>query len=143
LGDEDEVIGRIEFRESCKGLDWSELDALFVSANLEHRRGPKQRRAFENSGCVCLAYDDGRLVGVCRAITDGEYHAFIYDVAVHPDWQGRGLGKALMRRLLSRLPVWRVMLVADEAVQGFYRGLGFALYGDVMALRDRSKLEEA
>ena len=134
------MIAGIEFRESCDGLDWAELETLFAAAGLDHRKGAKLRRAFENSGRVCLAYDDGRLVGVCRAITDGEYHAFIYDVAVHPDWQGRGLGKALMQRLLSRLPVWRVMLVADEEVQEFYRTLGFAPYGDVMALMDRGAL---
>ena len=131
----------VEFRESCKGLDWAELEALFVATELGNRTGAKLRRAFENSRNVVLAYADDRLVGVCRAISDGEYHAFIYDVAVHPDWQGRGLGKTLMRRLLARLPVWRIMLVAEDDVQGFYQGLGFALYGDVMALRDRKRLE--
>ncbi len=141
MGDEDEVIGGIEFRDSCAGLDWAELEALFVLTDLGNRTGGKLRRAFEKSGHVVLAYGSGRLIGVCRAITDGEYHAMIYDVAVHPDWQGMGLGKTLMRRLLARLPVWRIMLVAEEEVQGFYRTLGFEAYGDVMALRDRKRLE--
>jgi len=135
------VIARVEFRDSCGGLDWAELESLFVATELGNRSGAKLRRAFEKSQQVCLAYDEDRLVGVCRAITDGEYHAFIYDVAVRPDWQGKGLGKTLMRRLLAKLPVWRIMLVAEEGVQGFYESLGFALYGDVMALRDRSRLE--
>ncbi len=143
MGDEDEVIDCLEFRESCAVLAWSELEALYAAAGLGNRTGAKLRRAFEKSGHVCLAYDEGRLVAGCRAISDGEYHAFIYDVAVHPDWQGRGLGKALMRRLLARLPVWRVMLVADIDVQGFYRTLGFEPYGDVMALMDRRRLDDA
>ena len=136
------MIESVGFRESCDGLDWAELEALFAAADLDHRKGAKLRRAFENSGRVCFAYDgDNRLIGVCRAITDGEYHAIVYDVAVHPDWQGNGLGKVLMQRLLFRLPVWRVMLIADEEVQGFYRTLGFAPYGDAMALLDRERLE--
>ncbi len=45
-----------------------------------------------------------------RAITDGEYHAVVYDVAVHPEYQGRGIGKELMSRMLSSLRVWRLML---------------------------------
>jgi aralkylamine N-acetyltransferase len=141
LGDEDEVSRGVEFRDSCAGLDWAELEALFAVTDLGNRTGDKLRRAFENSRHVVLAYEDGRLIGVCRAISDGEYHAFIYDVAVHPDRQGQGLGKALMRRLLARLPVWRIMLVAEEGVQGFYRTQGFETYGDVMALRDRKWLE--
>jgi hypothetical protein len=30
-----------------------------------------------------------------------------------------------MRELLSRLPVWRVLLITDAAVQPFYQRLGF------------------
>ncbi len=135
------MINALEFRDSCAGLDWAELEALFVATDLGNRTGAKLRRAFENSRHVVFAYAGDRVIGVCRAISDGEYHAMIYDVAVHPDWQGMGLGKTLMRRLLARLPVWRIMLVAEEGVQGFYRTLGFEAYGDVMALRDRKRLE--
>ena len=131
----------IEFRDSCVGLDWVELEALFVTVDLGNRKGAKLRRAFEKSAHVCLAYERERLIGVCRAITDGEYHAFIYDVAVHPSEQGKGLGRALMQRLLGKLPVWRIMLVAEDDARGFYRTLGFKPYGDVMALRDRRWLE--
>ena len=42
--------------------------------------------------------------------------------------------------LLARLPVWRVLLVADRAVQPFYRRLGFESYDDVMALLDQTRL---
>ena len=97
-------------------------------------------RAFKNSGIVCFAFAEDRLIGACRAITDSEYHAFVYDVAVHPDYQGRGVGKSLMTRLLSGVSVWRVMLVAEGEVQGFYRQFGFAPYNDVMATCDAQRL---
>jgi ribosomal protein S18 acetylase RimI-like enzyme len=57
----------------------------------------------------------------------------IYDVAVLPDYQRRGIGRSLLGHLLDRLPVWRVMLVADDDVQGFYRKVGFEAYPDVVA----------
>ena len=72
--------------------------------------------------------------------TDGEYHALIYDVAVRPEFQRGGVGRRMLERLLGCLNVWRVMLVADRDMQGFYRQHGFEPYPDVMVRYDRSRL---
>lgn len=133
-------MDNIEYRQSCDGITAQALQDLFRAADLGGRLGDKILRAFRNSGVVCFAFAEGRLIGACRAITDSEYHAFVYDVAVHPDYQQRGVGKSLMTRLLSRIEVWRVMLVADERVQGFYRQLGFAPHNDVMAKFEPQRL---
>jgi ribosomal protein S18 acetylase RimI-like enzyme len=103
-------------------------------------RGDKIWRAFEQSSLVCFAYQGLRLVGASRALTDGEYHALIYDVVFHPDCQRQGIGSAMMHALLARLPAWRVMLVADQEVQPFYGQFGFAPYGDVLAGLDWERL---
>jgi ribosomal protein S18 acetylase RimI-like enzyme len=82
---------------------------------------------------------DGR-IAAGRALSDFEYHATIYDVAVDPDYQHGGIGSRLVRELLSRLPVWRVLLIADADVQPFYQRLGFTPYDDVMAVIDKNRL---
>jgi ribosomal protein S18 acetylase RimI-like enzyme len=123
----------VTFRFSCQDVSTRDLEELFAAAELGGRVGEKIRRAFLNSSVVCFAYDSVRLIGASRAITDGEYHGLIHDVAVLPEYQGRGIGRRMMQELLDRLPVWRVMLVADEGVQGFYRKLGFDKYPDLMA----------
>jgi aralkylamine N-acetyltransferase len=133
----------ITYRFSCEDVTTRELEELFAAAGLGGRVGEKIRRAFLNSPIVCLAYDGRRLIGASRAITDGEYHGLIYDVAVDPEYQARGIGRRMMEELLERLPVWRVMLVAGEQVQGFYRAFGFERYPDVMARLDRSRLYDA
>lgn len=130
----------VTYQFKIDDVDWSELEALFTAGGLGGRKGDKIRRAFEHSSLVCFAIQDGRLVGASRALTDGEYHALIYDVVVHPDCQRHGIGSAMMHALLARLPVWRVMLVADEEVQPFYGQFGFAPYGDVMARLDWERL---
>ena len=109
--------------------------------DLRGRAGEKIRRSFENSSVVCFVFADGRLIAMCRAITDWEYHAVIYDVAVHPERQDQGIGSAMMRELLAKLPVWRIMVVSDEAAgKRFYRRLGFASYENVMARLDWDRL---
>jgi ribosomal protein S18 acetylase RimI-like enzyme len=133
-------MGSIQFRFDTVGVDWPALERLFKDAGLDGREGDKIRRAFENSTTVCFVWDDSRLIGCARALGDFEYHATIYDVAIHPEYQRRGIGSQLMREMLSRLPVWRVLLVADGDAARFYGRLGFKPYGDVLALLDRTKL---
>jgi len=133
----------VAYQFSCENISTRELEELFRATNLGGRVGEKIRRAFVNSWVVCFAWDGASLIGASRALTDGEYHAVIYDVAVHPDYQAQGIGRRLMEQLLERLSVWRVMLVADAEVQGFYRRLGFESYPDVMAWLDRRRLYDA
>jgi aralkylamine N-acetyltransferase len=130
----------VQFQFDSQGVDWQHLLQLFKVANLGGREGNKVRRAFEKSNVVCFAKDNLQLVAAGRALTDSEYHATIYDLVVDPNYQRLGIGTRLMTELLARLPVWRVMLVADRKVQPFYRRLGFESYDNVMARCDRSKL---
>ena len=46
----------------------------------------------------------------------------------------------MMNELLSSLPVWRILLVADDNVRPFYARLGFELFGNVLARIDAAKL---
>lgn len=132
----------VRFQLDIAGVDSRELTSLFKAAKLGGREGDKVQRAFQNSTAVCFAFDGQRLVGAARALSDREYHATIYDVAVHPDYQRRGIGTRLVNELISMLPVWRVLLVADGGVTGFYRRLGFEPFGNVMGRFDHRRLLE-
>ena len=104
------------------------------------REEDKIRRAFEKSDFVCFAMDGSKLVGAARALTDFEYHATIYDVVVHPDYQRHSVGTRMMNELLSSPPVWRIMLVADTSVRQFYKRFGLSPFENVLARFDRRKL---
>lgn len=130
----------VTLQRDSKGIAWPALVDLFKLTNLEGREGDKIRRAFENSDIVCFAMDGAKLVGTARALTDFEYHATIYDVAVHPDYQRHSIGTRMMNEQLSSLPVWRIMLVADAHARQFYQRLGFEPFGDILARLDRTKL---
>src|SRR6185437_7988394 len=132
----------VRFQLDIAGVDSKELISLFRLAKLGGREGEKVQRAFQNSTAVCFAFDGPRLVGAARALSDREYHATIYDVAVHPAYQRRGIGTRLVNELISMLPVWRVLLVADGEVTAFYRRLGFEPFGNVMGRLDNAKLFE-
>ena len=71
-----------------------------------------------------------RLVGFARCTGDGLIEATVWDVAVHPVYQGAGLGKQLMAYILEKLRemgIERVTLFADPGVVTFYEGQGWNL----------------
>jgi GNAT superfamily N-acetyltransferase len=81
------------------------------------------------SDAVVSAVDgDGALVGFARALSDGAYRSTIFDLIVAPEWRERGLGRALVERILATPALERCRrtdLVCKEEVAPFYESLGF------------------
>ncbi len=78
------------------------------------------------SQIALVAEVDGQIVGFLRAITDRIFNGYISMVAVAPERQGRGVGKALVNAALGTNPNITWVLRADRSgVQGFYTSLGF------------------
>jgi GNAT superfamily N-acetyltransferase len=51
-----------------------------------------------HAGVIVTARAGGRLVGVARAVTDFSYCTYLSDLAVDEDFQGKGIGRELIRR---------------------------------------------
>lgn len=71
---------------------------------------------------------DGALIATMRTVSDTAKGAWIGDVAVRPDWRGRGLGRAVLRMFLDHPALRRVrrMELRTRDAMGFYAGFGFA-----------------
>lgn len=101
-------------------------------------------RGLAHTAFVVGAKQDGRFVGMGRVLFDFGYTAYIGDIIVAPECQGKGLGREIVTRLMDRVklaaePGERIMfvLVAAKGKEGFYRKLGFqerpnAAYGPGM-----------
>ncbi len=79
--------------------------------------------------CVCVR-KDGELVGFGRVIGDGCFAFYIQDMIVHPDHQRRGIGKAVMERIMSYIEGAgsgdsQVGLMAATGSPAFYERFGF------------------
>ena len=86
------------------------------------------RRGFENSLVILGVYTENDLVGILRAVGDGETIIFIQDILVHPEYQRQGIGTALLKEALSRYShVRQIQLATDntEKTKAFYRSCGF------------------
>jgi ribosomal protein S18 acetylase RimI-like enzyme len=80
-----------------------------------------------NSEPVITVWDRGQLIGHGRATSDGIYRATIWDVVIHPDYQGRGLGRKLVQTILSHPKVCRAerVYLMTTHQQVFYERIGF------------------
>jgi ribosomal protein S18 acetylase RimI-like enzyme len=116
-------------------IDWDELSALYRVAPLGDKDPDLLKRVFSNSLFKCFVFDKGRLVGAGRALADGADCAYLCDVAVHPDVQGRGLGKAIITKLKDLSAGHKkIILYANPGTEGFYRKLGFRSMRTAMAI---------
>jgi len=116
-------------------VDWVELAELYRIAPLGEKPPDALRTAFGNSRYSCFGFDGDRLVAAGRALADGLDCAYIADVAVHPDYQGRGLGQAVIRRLVERAAGHKkIILYANPGTEPFYGRLGFLPMNTAMAI---------
>lgn len=79
------------------------------------------------SNCVVLAFNEevNRVVGLVTAITDSVLCAYIPLLEVLPEYQKRGIGTDLMRRMLDKLDhLYMIDLLCNEDLQPFYKRLG-------------------
>src|SRR5262249_39804755 len=116
-------------------VDWRELSELYRIAPLGDKPPEALATVFGNSMFTRLVYAGDRLVGAGRALADGIDVAYIGDLAVHPEHQGHGLGKALVRQLVAAASGHKkIILYANPGTEGFYQSLGFLKMNTAMAI---------
>ncbi len=126
---------QLVWSHSIEGLDWHELSALYDAAPLGNKNPSGLKTAFTNSMFKCFVYEDGRLVGVGRALADGVDCSYICDVALLPSHQGLGLGKQIVAKLLELSRGHKkIILYSVPGKESFYKKLGFKRMSTAMAI---------
>jgi ribosomal protein S18 acetylase RimI-like enzyme len=130
----------IEYVTDPTGVAPEQLRCFFVG----WPKPPSPERHLEilrGSSHVVLARDGERVVGFITAISDGVISAYIPLLEVLPEYQGRGIGAELVRRLLAELrDMYMVDLCCDEDVVAFYERLGLQRWDAGMGVRNRDGL---
>jgi len=119
----------IQFCDQKSHIDLKQLQKLFQLGAFwaQDRKIEDLAIAIANSDPTIAVWDKNKLIGFARATSDGIYRATIWDVVIHPDYRGAGLGRKLVETVLShpRLSrVERVYLMTSHQ-QSFYERIGF------------------
>jgi ribosomal protein S18 acetylase RimI-like enzyme len=108
--------------------------ADYINLRLEAGMSGKSQEAAEiglkNSLFSVTVYDESTLVAMGRLIGDGGAFFQIVDIAVKPAYQGKGLGKLVLRELMKYLDQHTyegsyVSLIADAPANKLYEQFGF------------------
>lgn len=87
------------------------------------------KAAFENSLHILAALnEEGKLIGVLRAVGDGASILFIQDILVYPEYQHQGIGTKLLQQTLEKYKnVYQIQLATDDSTKtvSFYESNGF------------------
>lgn len=103
---------------------------LYKKSTLGERRPVDRPDVFagmlNNANLIITAWDDDRLVGISRALTDYSYVTYLADLAVDLDYQHQGIGKRLIEETQKRVePECMIVLLAAPKANDYYPKLGF------------------
>lgn len=115
----------LHWQDNCLNIDFNAVRELLKSVDMGYYDADKHQQAFLHSAAVTFVFDGQRLIGCGRAISDGVYSAAMYDIVVSADYQGHGLGKMLVQRLMDKLTDCNIILFASPGKEVFYQKLGF------------------
>lgn len=107
-----------EYLDLRRAVGWKVPDAALA------------REALANGVTAACAEADGGLIGMGRLVGDRALYWYLQDLVVRPEWQGGGVGRALVAALeaqaLRLCPAGlSIGLVTDDDVKGFYNRLGY------------------
>ena len=115
----------VDVKQDCAGVDWKTVSETLKCVGMAYYEPDMHRKAFEASHTTVFVYHADRLIGFGRAISDGVYQAAIYDCAVLPEFQGKGIGTTIMKNILREVSHCNVILYASPGKEGFYQKHGF------------------
>jgi GNAT superfamily N-acetyltransferase len=132
----------IEYRLETD-LAADEFIGVLVRSTLAERRPVRDRERMEtmlrHADIVVTARVAGQLVGVARAVTDYSYCVYLSDLAVDSEYQGRGIGKELIRRTHeSAGRQTTLVLLAAPKARGYYPHIGLTPHDSCWIVRGES-----
>ena len=116
----------INYRSDARP-DAMTIAALYRSAPLFRPVDDVERigRMYAGSNVVLTAWEGDRLVGIMRGWTDNSYDGYVCDLAVLPDYQKHGVGRALLEKARSMNPEVQWVLRASKVAAEYYSHIGW------------------
>lgn len=90
----------IEFKDNISAEEFCKLRE---SVGFQKLTTEQAERVLLNTSFIVNAICNGKSVGVIRVLTDMLTDAYITDVIVSPDFQGKGLGRKLLNKVVADL----------------------------------------
>ncbi|WP_335563381.1 GNAT family N-acetyltransferase [Neobacillus vireti] len=120
-------MNNMEFKVDKK-ITPEELSSVFRTSGIRrpYEDLPRLERMIENAGLLVTAWDQGKLIGVARAVTDFSYCCYLSDLAVDQEYQHKGIGRQLVRLVQEQIgEEVTLLLLASPIAMDYYPHIGF------------------
>jgi len=124
----------LKIQIDCSNINWDIVSQTLKIVGMASFTAEIHKKAFENSHTVVFIFDEDKLIGFGRALSDGAYQAAIYDIAILPEYQGKGIGRIIVNSIRKLLPKCNLILYAAPGKEKFYEKLEFKKMKTGMAL---------
>lgn len=123
----------LEFKLLENQLEAEDSIRLKVSAGFRDRNIELVEKALKNNLYDVIAVVDDEVIGMGRLVGDGVMYWYLQEIVVLPQYQGKGIGTAIVKKLLDYIEdhtdvgdFTSVGLTAAEGKEGFYERFGFS-----------------
>ncbi|MCK9445293.1 GNAT family N-acetyltransferase [bacterium] len=127
------------YRDSTtKNIDINQIRSIRKSIGWQPRSEKKWKEILFKSSFVYSVYDEKKLIGMGRLVEDGIMCMF-YDIVVHKKYQGKGIGKLIVSKLIEQTKGKKycsVSLFTEKDKIKFYEKLGFKIDNFGMELKN-------
>jgi len=126
----------ITYNDTKKDLPNAQLQNLFISAGwLDDNESEEMLNHFNvpfiNSTLVISAWDNEKLIGVVRVLSDKLIRSIIYDLVIFPEYQQKGIGQELLKRCNEHFPNSEWLVQTTKEISPYYEKIGFKVKNDV------------
>ncbi len=126
----------VEFFQNILTAD----DYLYIHKEMQYQLEPKEQieQALKKGIFSVVVKDGEKIIGMGRMVGDGYMYCYIQDVRVLPQYQKKGIGKAIINKLLdyarqNGIPNTSISigLTSAKGKENFYEKFGFVKLPDV------------
>lgn len=115
----------LSIKTSKEHVDYQAVADILKRAGLSNYDAETEKKIFENSYAVAFVYDDDKVVGCGRALSDGVCQAAIYNIALDEAYRGSQWGRAIIESLLEQVKGCTVILYTHPQTLAMYEKFGF------------------
>lgn len=112
-----------------KQVSSTDVATVFKNSGIKRPYEDLERieRMINNADVLITAWDEGKMVGVARAITDFSYCCYLSDLAIDNEYQKQGIGKELVSRVQRIIgDECSLVLISSPIAKEYYPRLGFS-----------------